>query len=147
MRLAFGLSVAALTCAFMAGCSDSAAGGYPTPEVSVSDAAGSLVVGEGSELPADWPADIPEPAGLQLQSVINADDSEVALYLGPGNAATIGDEVNRKLEEVGYIKEERGADGVGSAVVFVNAGSTVTVNVDQTGTDAAITLTVKRPRT
>lgn len=143
MRLLIGIGAGVFCCGLVTGCTSSATGAYPTPAVSVSDSDGSLVVGEGSALPPDWPSDVPAPQGLRLQSVVDSYESQVALYLGPGSATAIGEDLSREFEDAGYTVEGTTADGPATAITYVKGATSVAVNVDQTGTDAAITLTVK----
>ncbi len=144
MRLLIGVGAGVICASLVTGCTNSAGSDYPIPEVSVSDGDGSLVVGEGSTLPADWPSDVPVPEGLRLQSVADSQESEVALYLGPGSATAIGEDLSREFEDAGYTVAGTTADGPATATTFVKGATSVAVNVDQTGTHAAITLTVKR---
>lgn len=125
----------------VAGCSSSA-GADPAPEVSVSDSGGSLVLGEGSELPADWPTDIPAPEELLLQSVIDSGNSATALYLGRGNATLIGQEVARKLTTNGYTAQSTTTEGFETTTTYTKASTTVALSISQTGTDASLTFTV-----
>lgn len=116
----------------------------PAPEVSVSDSAGSLVVGEGSTLPASWPTDIPAPEGLLLQSVIDSGPTATALYLGRGNAALIGQDVARELSENGYSAQGTTTEGFEATTTYTKGSTSVAVAISQTGTDASITMTVTR---
>jgi len=129
-------------CGSLIACSSST-GGSPEPAVSVSDSEGSLVIGEGSELPADWPADVPAPEGLPLQSVVTTDGSTIALYLGPGNAAQLAASVATEMAENGYAVQGSATAGFETTTTYVKGSTYVDVSVSQTGSDASITLTVR----
>ena len=142
VRAAVAIAVAVLLCGPLAACSNSA-DGSPEPAISVSDSEGSLVIGEGSELPADWPTDIPAPEGLLLQSVVTADASTIALYLGPGNASLIAQAVTTELVAKGYTAQGSTSAGFETTTTYTKGSTSVDVSVSQTGTDASITLTVR----
>ena len=72
------------------------------PEVAISDSDGSLAVGEGSKLPDSWPTDLPAPDGIRLQSVVDSGSRTVALYLGPGDAKKLGQQLKSDLADNGY---------------------------------------------
>lgn len=127
----------------LTGCSGVGGAGSPTPEVSVSDSEGSIVVGEGSKLPASWPKDVPAPKGLPLQSAVVSGTKTIALYLGPGDAARIGETLKTELIANGYRQKGAITYGGGSATTFIRENTKVEVTVGQTGTDASITLTVE----
>lgn len=136
-----GLAGAALTAAvILAGCGGS---GSPEPEVSISNSDGTVTVGEGSQLPSSWPSDVPTPDGLRLQSVVDSGGSAVALYLGPGNAAQIGSDLNKKLIANGYEEQGTVTDAGEKITTYIKGSVRVDVSVGQTGSDAAITLSVE----
>jgi hypothetical protein len=117
--------------------------GSPQPEVSISNSDGTVTVGEGSELPASWPSDIPVPDGLRLQSVVDSGGSAVALYLGPGNADQIGSDVNKVLRSNGYEEQGTVTDAGEEVTTYLKGSVRVDVSVGQTGSDAAITISVE----
>ena len=138
-----GAAILMLTCGSLIACSSST-GGSPEPAVSVSDSEGSLVIGEGSELPADWPTDVPAPEGLPLQSVVTTGGSTIALYLGPGNAAQVAVLVTTELTENGYAVQGSTTAGFETTTTYAKGSTYVDVSVSQTGSDASITLTVRK---
>ena len=134
-----------IACVPLAGCSGVGSSTSPTPEVSVSDSDGSIVVGEGSQLPTSWPKDVPAPKGLPLQSAVVTGRKTVALYLGPGDAVRIGDTLKAELIANDYRPKGTITYGGASVTTFVRESTKVDVAVGQTGTDASITITVERP--
>lgn len=141
-RTVLGAAAAILMCGPLVACSNSGSGS-PEPAVSVSDSEGSLVIGEGSELPADWPTGIPAPEGLPLQSVVTSGGSSIALYLGRGNASLIGQAVESELVASGYVAQGSTSAGFETTTTYAKGSTHVDVSVSQTGTDASITLTVR----
>ncbi len=142
-RWLMGPAVLTAALAF-AGCSSGSSADSPAPEVSVSSTDGSVVVGEGSKLPDSWPPDVPAPNGLALQSVVDSGDSAVALYLGPGDAATAGDDLKAKLIANGYDEQATATQGPAKVTTFLKDTTRVEVSAEQTGSDASVTVTVVR---
>lgn len=141
ISVAIGVLVAGV---LIAGCSGVGGAGGPTPEVSVSNSDGSIVVGEGSKLPSSWPKDVPAPEGLPLQSAVDSGKQAVALYLGPGDAARIGETLKAELIANGFRQKSTSTYGGGTVTTFIRETTKVEVTVGQTGTDASITITVER---
>ena len=128
----------------ISGCSSGSGTASPSPEVSVSSTDGSLVVGEGSKLPDSWPPDVAAPSGLALQSVIDSGDSAVALYLGPGDAVAAGSDVKSKMLANGYDLQTDSTQGPARVTTYLKDTTQVQVSVEQTGSDASVTVTVVR---
>lgn len=126
----------------LTGCASSGTSSSPDPEVAISDSDGSLAVGEGSKLPDSWPTDLPAPDGIRLQSVVDSGSRTVALYLGPGDAKKLGQQLKSDLADNGYEQQATTTAGAETVTKYLKDSTEVEVSVGQTGSDVSITMTV-----
>ena len=78
-------------------------------KVKIDSSEGSVEIGDGSQLPADWPSDVPAPDGFTLAGVLSGDSgggkSFTASYTADGDQMANVDSYVQALEGAGWKKE------------------------------------------
>lgn len=126
----------------------------PVPEVSVEvpGGSGSFSGGENAKLPAEWPADIPAPAGLKLEGTANISGrdevqrSMTATYAGSGSLSTISEQLSADFKKAGYTSEAAYDSTTGGATQWEKGSVKVTVITSAMDGKVTVSETVLLPK-
>lgn len=143
----------------LVGCSSSTA-----PSAGSSNTAGSSVTGEPSPAageattspaptvhpPADWPKDIPAPAGLTLQDVGTPQPGEPpgnmsATFVGPGSEGAVEAALSEQFRRAGFVADRALGDSAGGVTMWKKGSVSVQVVVFSQGKDVTVIETIQAP--
>lgn len=104
---------------------------------------GSFSIGADGELPDDWPADVPEPDGLQVASAVSTSDGDdIGFVVAGGADADFVDRYGAALESAGFVLQSESSSEVLQQRSYENDTWGVSVGSVSDGGDVQATVTV-----
>jgi hypothetical protein len=113
-------------------------------DMSIESDEGSVEFSSGSELPEDWPTDVPEPEGVAIQQAMTFSEDEGSSIIVSGSIEGSGEEwanaYGGQLEGAGFEEESKFTSG-GDVTAFYRRG-TMGIAVVSITTDVGTTISV-----
>ncbi|MDP3971968.1 MAG: hypothetical protein Q8P61_03545, partial [Candidatus Nanopelagicales bacterium] len=137
----------------ISGCARAIPGPAPEVSVDVPGGSGSFSGGDNAKLPAEWPSDVPAPAGLKLEGTASIAGKEgemersmTATYTGPGNLSEISAQLSADFKKAGYTSASQFESNDGGMVMWEKGPVKVTVITSVSGGNVSVSETVLIPR-
>lgn len=115
-------------------------------DLSIESDDGSVEFSSGSEIPEDWPAEVPEPDGVAIQSAMTFAEDEGSSIIVTG---TIQDDPEEwaggygdQLESAGFNEDSNFSNGGSVTAFYTNDTLGVTVIAASVGADTTISISI-----